>query len=219
MAKVNFYLKDNQAKELTNINLFFSYSSTRLKWFTGKKIHPKDWSLVRKRAKRNPELNRYLENLAERTRRIHADMLSQGKVPKPAEIKAQLNELYRDMPEEKYSLLGFLEAFAEENPTSLSPNTLKQYKTLLAHLEVFKAETGYKLGFDTINSHFDQAFYEFLISKEKPLSPSSVNKVYGNLKTFLSYATRKGYNTNMLFKSFEHKRKKAVHIALTEQEV
>lgn len=219
MAKVNFYLKDNQTNGETNINLFFSYSSTRFKWFTGQKISPKDWSFLRKRARRNPELNRYLDNLAERTMRIHAELLSTGNVPTPEQIKVKLNEAYRELPEDEYSLIGFLEKFIESNPTSLADNTLRQYRTLKSHLLDFISATGYRLSFDTITVHFDQAFYEYLISKEKPLGPSSINKLYGILKNFLTYATRKGYNTNMVYKTFERKRKKSSHIALTESEV
>lgn len=219
MARVKFYLKDKNAKEETLINLFFSYSGNRLKWFTGQSIHPKKWSLADKRPKRLPELEALLDEQSKQVKEIHAEFLKNGIVPTPGQLRDKLNAIYRNVPVEEKSLLSYLESFVEENPKNFAQNTLKQYKTLYRHLREFAQATRYNLNFDTVNGNFDESFFNYLTNKENPLSPSSVNKVYGIFKAFLTYATRKGYNSNMLYQTFQHKRKKTLQIALTKNEL
>ena len=219
MAQVKFYLKDKHAKEDTLINLFFSFSGKRLKWYTGHSIHPKDWSFPNKLPKRKPELTQTLKNYAAKVKEIHASFLAQEINPTTTQIRDKLNEIYRDeaIPEE--TLLSYLGKFVDHNPKNFAHNTLKQYKTLHRHLSEFVEATGYNLKFKTVNGNFDESFFEYLTNKEQPLSPSSVNKVYGIFKAFMTYATRKGFNTNMLYQTFQHKRKKTLQIALTRREV
>lgn len=219
MARVKFYLKDKTAKGETLINLFFSYSGKRLKWFTGHSIHPKKWSFANKRPKRLPELDALLDEQSKQVKEIHAEFLKSGIVPTPNQLRDKLNTIYRHVPEEEQSLLSYLEGFLQENPKNFAHNTLKQYKTLHRHLMEFVKATRYNLNFETVNGNFDESFFHYLTNKEKPLSPSSVNKVYGIFKAYLTYATRKGYNSNMLYQTFQHKRKKTLQIALTQNEL
>lgn len=219
MARVKFYLKDKHAKEETLINLFFSYSGKRLKWFTGHSIHPKDWSIVDKRPKRRPELDALLDQQGKKVKEIHASFLAREIVPTPAQLRDKLNEAYRNQGEPEETLLSYLAKFISTNPKNFTANTLKQYKTLHRHLTEFVHTNGYNLTFETVNGNFDESFFSYLTNKENPLSPSSVNKVYGIFKAYMTYATRKGFNTNMLYQTFQHKRKKTLQIALTQNEI
>ncbi|MCI4669125.1 MAG: site-specific integrase [Bacteroidia bacterium] len=219
MARVNFYLKDKQAEEETLINLFFSYSGRRLKWYTGKSIIPSRWDFKKQRPKKNAVLTKFLDKLTVKVNEIHTTYLTDEINPTNEQIKQRLNEIYKAQPTDEITVIGLLESFVETNPNNIAPNTLKQYKTLHRHLNEFVEATAYKLGFETIDGRFDEAFNQYLTTKEKPLTPTSINKVYGLLKTFLKYSVKMGYNTNTVFTTFDRRRKKVKQIALQLDEV
>ncbi len=223
MAKIriNYYLKDKEAKEETPINLFASYDGQRLKWYTREHVKPKDWSFKRKRPKKLPELSRYLDTMETDVKELYMKFRNDEKrIPSIEEFKAMLNERFKDVkPEQEVSLLSFLDDYIERNPKSLATNTLKQYRTLEGHLRGFVEATAFKLTFKNINGSFDELFSQYLATKEDPLSPSSINKMYGILKTFLRYATKMGYNPDTIYTTFQHKRKSTLKVALTQSEL
>lgn len=226
MAKPKFYLKNPKAKDETLIYLFYSRDGQRIKLSTGETIHPKNWNNEEQEARKNfqghTDLNNLLNKYKEGIKSIYQKAISEGIPPTQDYVRAQFVKLlFKDKAgDSKKGIFDYIEEYIEDNATNLKPNSLKKFRTLSNHLSKFQAEKKYKVTFDTIDLVFYDKFLSFLIKDLGHLN-SSVGTAIKKLKTFLRWATERGYNTNM---AFTNKKFKVFHpetdiIYLTDKEL
>lgn len=230
---VRFNLKDakNLNKE-TLIYLVFRFNQNKLKYSTGQKIKPKFWNSTQQRAKNKsqfpqaPELNSFLDNLANTTLNTYRKYINDGVLPQKIDFSNELNKItFRSNgsndEEQPKTFFKFYEQLIEErkeNP-QFSKETIKTYKTSLNKLMDYKSQKRVELDFDNIDIRFFNDYTNHLFSKN--YSTNYVSKLIRNIKTVLLEATERGINKNLAFKSkkFRVSEKETKNIYLTKDEL
>ena len=226
MATINFYLKEPNSKLETSIYLAFSAGQKRFKFYTTKKILPKNWNADNQEPKRtftgSPELKSYLNSLKGETEKILTRFQTLNQPFTLNQIKAKLDEKYERKPSKaKLTFLQFIEGYIASVVSLRSPKTIQTYRVTLKHLIEFQhAYPKQKVDFDTVNLDFYNGFVEYLMNS-KLQSQNTVGKQIKNLKVFLNEATERGLNTKLDYRSkrFKVLREDSESIYLTEQEI
>jgi len=218
MAKANFYLKDPKAKKETLIYLQFTYNNKRLRLYTGEYVHPAKWDFKQKRPKKDIELNRHLNLIAERILKAYNEITrSEQLVPSSVKLRLKFEEVLRlqDMTDDFFN---HFETFCEERSLEgVTPGTIRTYKQLVKNLKLFITEKRFTLEYDKIDDTFYSKFTGFLFAYG--LTNNTVGKNIKTLKTFLFFATRKGWNRNEAFKYFKVLQEKVESIYLSKDEI
>jgi len=222
MAVTNFYLKDPKAKEETIIYLFHSRNGQRYKFSTGEKIHPKYWNdenqSVRKSYSGASDFNEFLEGLEDDMNEIFREAITKKATPTPEYVREQLKKRMNKNTEIQKSFFDYLDEFIKISKATKKPNTVKKFTTLLNHLKDFQREKQFKISFEKIDMKFHENLLAYYITELKHLN-SSIGKSITHLKTFLHWATERGYNTNTAFLKFKIFKTDADIIYLTEKEL
>jgi site-specific recombinase XerD len=228
MAKVNFYLKDPQTdlspknQKLTLINMFFSYDGNRFKYSTGETIHPKYWNAedqkVKKTYKGSTEINNLLESKEEAIKKIYREAQLTNKKISPEFLKNNLDKATATQISDKNGFFDYYEEFIKSQKPTKSFRTIQKYQTLLNHLTDFQNKKRLSIEFDKIDTKFYELLTAFFIDELK-LMNNSIAKYIKTLKTFLHWATDRGYNINFSFKKFKAQERDADIIYITEEEL
>ncbi|WP_373521073.1 tyrosine-type recombinase/integrase [Aquiflexum sp.] len=240
MAKFNYYLKDKFAEKETPIHLYIRHEGKRLVYSTGKFIHPKFWNEETQQARQVKDFpnakifNSNLKFIQDTAFKVFEDLTFRlERNPAPQEIKSELDRELKDLQgnastdsEIKPTFMGLFKRFIIESEQGIrltasgkrfDKRSIQKYNTVFDKLEQFGKR--YHLAFETIDQNFYTKFVNFL-NKEK-YSLNNVGKYIQVIKTFLTYATDNGYNTNMFFQSKQFKAHKVpgFSIYLNEREI
>lgn len=222
MAKVNFYLKDKKAKTETLVYLFFSYNDVRLKYSTGEKINPKNWNFENQRVKKSfsgsLEMNNLFDRIGEVVQKIHRVAITENHNLSNEYLKEKLDKQINPSKNLPKGFFDFLAEFIEVNKATKTHRTIQKYKTLENHLTDFQTKKKFALSFEKIDARFYEHLTTYFINNLKLLNNSSA-KYIKTLKTFLHWATERGYNTNLSFIKFKAQERDADIIYLTETEL
>jgi integrase len=182
MAEPKFYLKDKYSEKETPIILYIRYDGYRLRYYTGKSIHPKYWNgeqLIRL-VKEFPKAKVYnvrLKYIKAEAEKIFAELENELKrVPSTIELKSKLDEVLKEVPENEKelsdrvpTLLELFDRFIKdsENGTRLTSSgkrfdkrSIQKYNTVYDTLEKFGKS--YPLAFDTIDKNFYTDFVAYM---------------------------------------------------------
>ena len=141
---------------------------------------------------------------------------------------------------QQYSFLELFDRFIEESINGLrltasgkrfDNRSIQKYRTVQKSLIKFSKR--YNLSFESIDKNFYNKYVAYLNREEKKVvngkevitkrsfSLNNVGKYIQVIKTFLTYASENGYNTNMFFQSKQFKAHKVpgFSIYLNEEEV
>lgn len=122
----------------------------------------------------------------------------------------------------------FIDQYIEEHKNIREKGSLTVYKSLKKHLTNYQNHTRSKVRFDQIDYNFLQGFQSFLVNWEEThektkrvisLNNTTISKQLRTLKTFLSYAKKKGIAINPGHKDFSVREYKMEVIALTQEEL
>lgn len=122
----------------------------------------------------------------------------------------------------------FIDQYIEEHKHIREKGSLTVYKSLKKHLTNYQNHTRSKVRFDSIDYNFLQSFQNFLVGWEEvnektkrvsTLNNTTISKQLRTLKTFLSYAKKKGIKVNPGHKDFSIKEYQMEVIALTQAEL
>ena len=223
MANVNFYLKNPLAKTETPINLIFRYNGKKLKYATGEKIHPKFWNEENQRVKKSfedsAELNTGLADIERAVGKVYSNRFNaNGIIPTPDYLRNKLNEELERTTKTTYTFSSLYEQFIEQSKTTKQNSTVKKYRTCLNLLQKFSQKKRVTLSFENLNSDFYERFVKYLLEDVKHIN-STVGKYIQTLKTFLNYATEKGYNQTFDFKKFKVFKEETEIVYLTQDEL
>lgn len=240
MAKFNFYLREGNKNNETPILLFISFNGFRLKYPTGKTIHPEYWNKETQQARQVKDFptakifNSNLKFIQDTAFKIFEDLTFRlERNPTPNEIKSELDSQLKDLhpitstdTEIKPGFMGVFKRFINDSEQGLrltasgkrlDKRSIQKYNTVYDKLEQFGKK--YHLSFETIDQNFYTKFVNFLNGEKYSLN--NVGKYVQVLKTFLTYATENGYNANLFFQSKQFKAHKVAgfSIYLNENEV
>lgn len=234
--------KDKNSKLPTKnlpIRADITFSGLRFFYFTGYRIDLDSWDAKAGKVKRN-NFNSKGESASEintRLGRIEVaidnvfNRLGVNKIPATIEnvrdeLKKELNEdtenVSRKTIIEYYQMLVDL----REKELKESPNiakwqlaTLKKHKTMIRHIIGFRKQ----LYFEDMTEETLQKLEMYLVGKN--LSNSYVHKSMKDIKTFLNWATKMGYNNSLTYQQYQQVFKgdlshnNANMFALTEDEL
>ncbi|WP_304516617.1 site-specific integrase [Cecembia rubra] len=183
MANFNYYLREKSKDGDTPVLLFISYHGHRLKYSTGKSIHPKFWNedsqlarLVKEfpNAKKFNDRLKFIKGEAEKT--LMEMEVSLNRIPSTIELKTKLDEVLKEITEAEKEdpdrMPAFMELFdryiqeAKEG-TRLTASgkrfdnrTVQKFNTVYDTLEKFGKS--YHLTFDTIDKNFYTKFVGYM---------------------------------------------------------
>ncbi len=124
-------------------------------------------------------------------------------------------------------VFNFIDQYIKENEATREAGSLSVYKSVKNHLQAYQEKTGHKVTFEKIDYSFFQKFQTFLINRTKTnlagetspmLNNTTIAKALSTLKTFLTYARKRGIKVNDSYRDFAIKKEKLEVIALTQEE-
>lgn len=220
------------------INADITFGGKRIWYYSGYRIALDKWDVKAQRVKRNnfnldgvsaADINQRLIKIASAVDDAFDQLELREEEVTPTTVR---DELKRILDEEKSTRLTVGQTYQlliderenelKETPATAqwSKGTLTKHKTMLKHLLDFRAT----LYFEDINDELLAKFELFLIGKG--LSNGYVFKSMKDIKTFLNWATMKGYNRNLKYKSYQQRFHNETtsdtavnHFALTPEEL
>lgn len=114
-------------------------------------------------------------------------------------------------------LFDFMEQYILDHKTTRIAGSLSVYKSVKNHLQNYCKASGKKVTFENIDYQFFQSFQNYLIDVAG-LNNITVAKQLSTVKTFLSYARKRGVEVSARYKDFKIKRENLEVIALTNEE-
>lgn len=223
MASSRFNLKDPNSKSETLIYLMFSYSGHRLKYSTGQKVKPKDWSeskqVIKSTVAGSEAKNTFLTELAVKANACYLGCISNGATPSTDQLRELLDKAIDRV--DAGSIVTFFEVFDEFvkiQTSQKAPNTIKKYRSIRNLFKEFETVDNKKITFENINAAFYERLIDFFIGKKKYLN-NTAGKYVSGLKTFLNWATDREYNQNLAYKKFKSIQEEADIIYLTQTEL
>lgn len=236
MASFRFALRDPKATSKTRIRLQIRYGSKtsprKVIIYFGESVLPGHWnqkSQKVKTIKTAPETNGRLANIKKAAEDTHREYLNKNdqKEPPPGELKKlieiALNQRSKD-PE--LDFFGYFEKFihiqtlrCETDGRDPRKTFVRDYNRSLELLREYSQKYT-KLEFGNIDEEFYHQYVKFL-KEAKKFKVNTIGKHIKYLKSFLNWATGKGYNENLSFRTREFKvlTEESVNFYLTEQEL
>ena len=211
MATANFILRGSKENKPHSITLLFRYSNKVLKYPSGEKVLPKNWSTKKQEVKNLAEvtdrdkINESLSDLKTRALTAFNDLNREGIEINNNSLRERLNGS-NSLPSKKASsyVSEFLEKFIEGAPTRpvnrpsgitdpLKPSTIKQYNNTLGKIKEFEGvkRNNQKLKFSDLDMNFHEDFISFL-QDEFALSNATISSRIKDLKRLSKYAQQKG---------------------------
>ncbi|WP_018613786.1 site-specific integrase [Segetibacter koreensis] len=236
--KVSFHLARQTSPRETAIIAVIRFGSERVNFSTGLSIIPKHWNKLSREARAtkgishlelNSTLSRTKNRIEEAFRRYRNDT---GTIPSKTTFKEILNTEFERSSARKEAKLTFIQFFEgiilsskegtrlQPNGKTISPNTLKTYKTTVKHLKAFAEKRKKLFDFDTIDLDFYHDYIEF-VTKQLNLSPNAIGKDIQIIKLILREAFERGITDKRAFESkrFRVMREQPDTIYLTTDEL
>ena len=217
---VRFNLKEPKSKDETLIFLIFRYKGRKFKYSTGEKVKPSAW-LDKKMCVSNSymgsaEKNARLEKIEMELTKIYTRHFTNDSIPTPSILREELN---RALNNDSISKMSFFKAFDEFMEVSnVKERTLKKYNTLKNHLTDFQNKKRISIDFSVVDNQFYEKFIKYFIEDKKMLN-NTIGKYISTFKTFMHWATDRGYNKNMSFRKFAVPNQKADIVYLEDEEL
>lgn len=207
MSSISFCL-DKPSLDQTYILLRINHKDQRIVVSTGEKISPKFWDSKKQQAKRTGQfaqsqhLNIFLSRLSEAVSKILLESRFQDTKSTLSEIKEKIKEHLGKSEIRESSFLKVYEEFIRANETTKAVLSIKKYRTFQNHLEQFQREKKFELTFEKINKLFYDRISDFYYS-DLEVNSNTFGKYVTVLKTFLNWASERGYNSNYEFRKFK----------------
>lgn len=207
MATVSFHLKEPGADRPTAIFALLTIDRrTRLKVYTGQSIHPSKWGKAEQRAltrgrgnELNGLLNDTLDGVSQRLLLAYGEHLAAGTLPTAAALKEAAAPEKPAEPAPAPPTPGgqFWQRFEEwlsYTRNTGTRGTAQGHATAGRHLRDFSESTGYAVDFDTLTPTVGDRFTAYLLNVAG-LADNSIHKNLFRLKSFIKWATQRGYTT------------------------
>lgn len=214
--------KDKKTGELivkdVPILIDFTFDGKRLWVSTGEHCDANKWDDKNNRVKASvigsAEINEVIKTKCEEINKTYREAIIMGKHPTPSYLRNCLNA---DKTIAKKSMFALFDEFIEGSRLKTSIATVKKLKTGRNHLQEFSQKYRISIDFDTLDMPFFHKYVEHFQVNHQHLN-TTIAKNIKSLKTFLNWATKLGYNKNLMYKNFIVKDQEPEIIILTESE-
>jgi integrase len=224
MASINFYLK-NPKEEETLIFLFLREKKKTLKVHTGQRIPPKYWDAKSQRPKKSyssaPELKVFLNNLETSAGKFLLEESANDAPPNLAKVKERILESlnFEDaVPEKKEGFFDVYDEFVTVYSTHRSERTIQKYQTLKQQLLDFQKRKKVNVNFENVDIKFFDKMTNYYYNDLKFVN-NTFGKYVSSFKTFMNWATDRGYNTKIDYRKFRVIKEDADIVVLTTGEL
>jgi len=207
-------------------------NSIYFKYSTGEKILPSDWNKKEKRTvgvdskKAIYRKNRDLWIQISRYPAFYESIINTYKISGETItkdiLKTEFDKEFKliDVSKNDISFLKAYDEYIQEmrDLQDVTIGTIKKQVSIKNSVIEFKKDKGFKINFDNI----DKTFYNRYIAwarKTKEYQNNTVGRYIGGIKTFLNWATERGYNTKTDYIKFTRPSAPANTITLTEKEL
>ncbi len=204
---INFYLNRRcDRRHNMQIFLYIRFDKKLLKIYTGEKTKSEHWDIKAGRPVKNSpgveQLTDFLDSWEAEIKAVSRDARAQRKDITVEYLKSKLSFIRQ----QDHTFFGRWDKYIAEESINQgwAIGTKKRYQTCKKHLA--KINETYKLEFGSINNDFLQQFIKYHTTQGFANSFTEKNLVV--LKTFLNWATRNNYSTNIEYKKWRVKFKK-----------
>lgn len=208
--KIVFELRKEKVNQngLNPIQLVVRHEGKRIRKNTGLLVLENHWTGNRVKANQKKEsynqyeeINDDLQEIEDKIRKLFL-YLRVNSIPFTTE---KFNELFDKKEEEIENKIDFFKSFdeyIEKGKITKTPNTVKGQITVKNYIQKFGEKTGLDISFDKINDYFFEEILEYSYQVNK-IKQNYFAKIIKVLKSFLNWATDKGYNTNRAYEKFK----------------
>jgi integrase len=225
MASVKFYLEKRRDKKTGKLKeknipilMHFHFDGQKMIFSTGEKVDRSHWNqnkqAVRNSVSEAPEINKGLEEKAEKVRSIYRRAYLDGIKPGQRYIREAFKE---DKTGKEYTFFEVLDKYLEAKEQEYTKTTLKKVRSCFNHLRNFEKHRGRKITFDAI----DESFLDEIRAYYYEQCQHTQNSVARNIKVlkgFLNWALKRRYHQNVAFQNFKVKETTGKVVFVTEEE-
>ena len=222
MATINYYLDKPNAKNLRLILMTYQNKGLKFRHSTQIKILEKTWDFNTQRIKRNVsgeiEINSYLKKLIEVINKIEREALLENKTLTLKAVQYRFGEELNKKTDRR-SFYDYYQEYIDSSRGLKAYTTIQGYKKIMNHIKKFSDAFRIEIDFEMIDRSFYDGYLDYLMNDCKFLN-NTVGSHIKTIKSFMNYATEKGYNKrNMAYKSFKTIREDVDIVYLTEEEL
>jgi integrase len=210
------YQATDKGKELITENvpifLFFNFDGKQLRYYTGYRIDRDKWDQKTQKVKRNvfnkngesaTDINSHLREIETHVTDIYTEQKARKKNPTVSFVRDELKKKLGETDKSQVSIFIAFELFIaqEAKLKTWTEGTKTKLNTVLTQLKDFYNST-YKFDFETIDETFLEKYIGY---QQKTLELRNVT-IAKNLKIFnwfMNWATRKKFNSNLTYKTFD----------------
>lgn len=207
--KINFELRKEKKNQngLIPIQLIVRNDGKRIRKNTGFSVLEHHWTghrvkpNLKKETENNYQLiNQELQEVEDKVSKLFL-FLKVNDIPFSTEKFTELFEKTEEITQNAFDFFQCFTEYIDKGKLIKTPNTIKGQTTVKNYLEFFCKENGIMISFDKIDDDFFESLrdYSYEIKKMKQNYFAKVIKV---LKSYLNWATEKGYNNNREFEKF-----------------
>jgi integrase len=207
MPKVSFFIQRDKKdrKGLVPIYMQVEHNYKKFRYYTGKKILPKYWSVSKTRFTKpsypnTDDLAEDLIKMEKKINRIWNEFTERGE----AITLDKLKEEFLKVPEKNNNndFFSLFNSFIKQRESTHASSTIKNYNDTLNYYEDYRDYSGFSFSFKNINQVFYDNFIQYLIS-ERELSNNTIGRVIKILKAFMTWTYDKGYHDNNYYRKFK----------------
>ena len=224
MATISYYLKTPELKE-SPIYLRVSAKGSRLRIPTSEKIPVKYWiDKPTCRAKKTvsfpegPELNEFLNSLEKKTSDLIKSYKRNGTHFSLDTLKEKVKEFLNRGEIKPNSFFAVYDQFLATASTERSVGTIKKFNTLREQLINFQRTKRVNVNFDSLNVAFYDKLADYYLN-DLGVVNNTFGKYVSALKTFLNWATDRGYNNKIDYRKFRAFKEDADIVYLNQREL
>lgn len=223
MANASFHLTRSDSDKPTSIYISFYANGKQTKIYTGETIHPEQWDKDQQKAKtrnrpENDTLNKNLARMGAQVLEFYRQSVANGVVPTITQLRAAIEPANATDTAAPMSLYDAFGEWIEQANQQGRARSAMAYKTARTRLFEFGTYASMPVTFEGLTLPFFDKYIGWLLNK-KNSTDNTVAKQLNNLKTFLKWATERGYNNNDTFKRASHARREPAVIALSKDEL
>jgi integrase len=228
--EVKFYVEKRKNKETGQlivenvpILLFYSYNGKRLQYYTGLRLAHSDHfdgnTVIKGPKEEVQKINKELTRLEAKVHEIAEKTRVNNEELNNAIFKEKLRGTKKQQSGKK-NFLEALEEYYEKSALTKTAETIDGHKSTFRIFSEFSKDKRIRLDFNNIDQDFYDAFVSWCF-ETKGYKNNNTGKLIKDLKTYLYWATEKGYNMKLDFqkKSFKKLTEEPEIIFLTWEEL
>lgn len=221
MATVNFYLDKPNRKNERPILLTYLLNGSKIRFSTKLKTTDKDWNsekqIVKKNGNDESEINFALNEFKRIISKAELDTKFEPSSLTLDFVRTRLEEA-KGKKKRSFTFYDAFEEYIREAEVKKTINSKRIYEITRDKIKAFDSDKRYLLSFDNIDSKFESKFTEYLMI-DCGLVNNTIGRYIKTIKSFMHFATERGYTNNYKFKSFKVIKQDADIIYLTEEEL